>query len=265
MREAAADEPALGGIFEPTDLSSGERRPLLIFLHGYGDTGKEAFEALALGDFGQRHRVFVLAPEGTPDSHGRQFWNSGSGCCDLERSGIDHAKRLGALIDRWRERTDVDPQRVYVVGHSNGGFMAHRLACRMGDRLAAVASTAGAGPPATQACPVRTPIGVLQVQGDRDRIVRPEGGHIFDDRAQPAYLSTAETIAAWSQRLGCLETETSQVTPPGLPPMRIERHAPCHLGDLELWTIPGAGHGITSPALVDRIWSFLELHVKPAP
>jgi len=263
MPPPARDEPPLGDWFEPAELAEGERLPLLVFLHGYGDTGKEAFDALALRDFGRRHHVFVLAPEGTPDSHGRQFWNAGGGCCDFDRSGIDHAKRIAALIDRWRARPDVDPQRVYVVGHSNGGFMAHRLACRMGDRLAAVASTGGAGPAATQPCPVMSPIGVLEVHGDRDRIVRYEGGHIFDDQTRDPYLSSAATAASWGQRLGCLGTETSDVTPPGMPPLRIERHTPCHLGDFELWTILGGGHGIDSPALLDRIWSFLAVHVKP--
>ena len=38
----------------------------------------------------------------------------------------------------------VDPQRIYVVGHSNGGFMSYRLACTRADRIAAIVSLAGA-------------------------------------------------------------------------------------------------------------------------
>jgi polyhydroxybutyrate depolymerase len=262
---AAAGEPPVAAMLEPTPLAPGQRLPLLIFLHGYGDTGQDAFEGLALGAFGRRHRVFVVAPNGTPDRRGRRFWNAGGGCCDLDRRGIDDVARIAALIDRWRARPDVDPRRVYVVGHSNGGFMAHRLACAIGDRLAAVASTGGAGPPATRACAVTSPIGVLEVHGDADRIVRYQGGQIFDDPTSEPYLAAPATLDAWAQRLACDATATTDAAAtPDIPLLHVERRAPCRLGNAELWTIPGGGHGILSPALLERIWSFLARNVKPA-
>ena len=63
----------------------------------------------------------------------------------LRRAPVDNLSRLETLIDHWRQRPDVNPTRVYLIGFSNGGFMAHRLACWMDDRLAAVVSLAGAG------------------------------------------------------------------------------------------------------------------------
>ena len=54
-------------IFEPSDLAPGERRPLLIFLHGLGASGKTAFDVLHLAAFGARERVFVIAPDGNLD------------------------------------------------------------------------------------------------------------------------------------------------------------------------------------------------------
>jgi len=256
---AAAGEPPPATWFAPDDRSAGERLPLLIVLHGYGDSGQGMADGLQLAAFARRHRAVVVAPNGTPDRRGRLFWNAGGGCCDLDRSGIDDVARLTALIDRWRARPDVDPRRVYVVGHSNGGFMAHRLACAIADRLTAVASTGGAGPTASTQCQPAAPIAVLEVHGDADRIVRYGGGRIFDQPTSEPYPSAAATLDGWARRLGCAGGATSELAgaPPELPALRVERRAPCRRGRAELWTIPGAGHGIASPALLERIWAFL--------
>src|SRR6188768_2177526 len=58
-------------IHQPSGLSPGERRPLLIFLHGLGASGKVAFDGLHLAAFGARERVFVLAPDGSVDRQRR--------------------------------------------------------------------------------------------------------------------------------------------------------------------------------------------------
>ena len=38
---------------------------------------------------------------------------------------------------------NVDPGRVCLIGHSNGGFMSHRFACDRADLVAAIVSLAG--------------------------------------------------------------------------------------------------------------------------
>ncbi|HEX2674345.1 MAG TPA: PHB depolymerase family esterase, partial [Polyangiaceae bacterium] len=135
---SAASDPLIlpaAQIYQPSGLAKGERRPLLIFLHGLGASGKTAFDVLRLAAFGARERVFVIAPDGAVDGQKRQFWNAGSACCNFDHRDIDDVARLGQLIDAWRARPDVDSNRIYVTGHSNGGFMTERLACALGDRI----------------------------------------------------------------------------------------------------------------------------------
>ena len=48
------------------------------------------------------------------------------------------------VIDKLIEEYKVDKNRIYVVGWSNGGTMAYRLACEMSDRIAGVISYVGA-------------------------------------------------------------------------------------------------------------------------
>ena len=51
---------------------------------------------------------------------------------------------LRAIIRDVMARYPVDRRRVFVVGHSNGGFMAYRMACEASDLVTGVVSLAGA-------------------------------------------------------------------------------------------------------------------------
>jgi polyhydroxybutyrate depolymerase len=253
--------PPEAAVFEPSGMAPGERRPLLVALHGLGGSGARLFEQLGLAALGRSQRLFVVAPDGTLDRQGRRFWNAGGACCDFDHAAVDDVGRLTSLIDDWRARPAVDPRRVYVVGYSNGGFMAHRLACVIGDRLAAIASLAGAGPDPGQPCAATSPIGVLEAHGDRDPIVAYQGGRVFGDPRLLAHPAARETLDGWASRLGCRATRTDSAV--GAAGARVTRAAGCRSGSAELWTIAGGGHDIIAPALLDDVWGFLLQRSKP--
>ena len=46
---------------------------------------------------------------------------------------MDDAGYILNLIDEARLRFNVAADRVYLFGHSNGGFMAHKMACEHAD------------------------------------------------------------------------------------------------------------------------------------
>lgn len=52
---------------------------------------------------------------------------------------MDDIAFMRALIDHLVADENGDPARVYVVGVSSGGFLVPRIACEMGDEVAAVA------------------------------------------------------------------------------------------------------------------------------
>ena len=253
-------------IYQPSGLAKGERRPLLIFLHGLGASGKTAFDVLHLAAFGARERVFVLAPDGSLDRQKRQFWNAGAACCNFDRRDIDDVARLGQLIDTWRARPDVDSSRIYVMGHSNGGFMTERLACALGDRITAAASMAGAAPPMTQTCTRTKKLALLEVHGDADDIVRYAGGSVFDSAALAPFPGTQQGFRDWSQRLGCAgaaQPGPDRDLDPRLADAetRVERFTNCASGSVELWTVRGGNHYVgTGQQAFEAIWQFLSAH-----
>jgi polyhydroxybutyrate depolymerase len=252
------------------DLVPGERRPLLVFLHGLGGSGAEALAIPAIRALAERGRMVLVAPDGTFDRAGRRFWNAGPACCNFDGKAVNDVARLQELITRWLERPEIDPARAYVVGFSNGGFMAHRLACLMDDQLAAVVSIAGAGRGPEEACAPVSSIAVLEVHGDADPVVRYDGGRVFGDPRLAPHPSASRTFQDWAERLGCLRATSPKVTVLDLDPRlpgpetRVESYAGCPSGTAELWTVRGGGHQLGPPALLAQVGAFLAAHPKTA-
>src|SRR6478736_2319423 len=153
------------------------------------------------------------APNDNLEREGRRFWNAGGACCNFDGKAVNDVARLEALLFHWTQRPEIDPARVYVVGFSNGGFMAHRLACYMDDRLAAIVSIGGAGRARAEACAPVSTIAALEIHGDADPIVRYGAGQVLDNRAADPHPSAPETFADWAERLGC-QTQTNPQTKP---------------------------------------------------
>jgi polyhydroxybutyrate depolymerase len=150
---------------------------------------------------------------------------------------------------------DIDARRLFVIGFSNGGFMAHRLACARGSDLAGIASMAGLGPVPGEACTPARPLRILEVHGGADVIVRPEGGRLFDDPNNPEHPALRVTIDAWARRNHCASAAPSSQTVdliPTLPGNETTRlaFAQC-AADVELWMIAGGGHmSVNAPGAV---------------
>jgi polyhydroxybutyrate depolymerase len=246
----------------PSDFGKNERRPLLVYLHGLGGSGRGAFDQLRLAEFGRRQRVFVVAPDGDRDSVGRRFWNAHPACCDFDGASPNDVARLERLISRLVSGERIDPNKVFVVGFSNGGFMAHRLGCRLGRQLAGIASIAGAGVAEDQLCRKDGELRVVEIHGDADRIVRYQGGGVFD-RPGPTHDSASATLQRWGRILECAgEPETG----PGLDldprlagaETTVLTLVSCRRGSAALWTVRGGGHALAGlPGLIQRVWAYL--------
>ncbi|HYQ46497.1 MAG TPA: alpha/beta fold hydrolase [Polyangiaceae bacterium] len=261
----AFDPPAVLRL--PDGLQTGERVPLLLVLHGFGVSSSLLIAKAGLNQVADQKKFAYLAPEGARDSLGRPFWNAGKSCCDLDHRRIDDVKRLRELLDANLTNASIDPKRVFVVGYSNGGFMAQRLACDVGDRIAAVVSVAGAAPTPDVPCTQHGALAVLEIHGDADPIVHYTGGTVFDRTDVAAHPSAPDTAHYWAQLLSCSSA------PRTLPNIDLEPYVPdsetsvqrfddCR-GAVELWTVKGGQHYVAlQPPALDAIWSFLQAHPK---
>jgi polyhydroxybutyrate depolymerase len=254
---------------EPLGWDRKTPAPLVVFLHGYGSSGAAHARALGLEAFADAHGFVLATPDGTIDSRGKRFWNATDACCDFDRTGVDDVRYIASILDELGRRLPIDPKRVYVAGHSNGGFLAHRLACDLAPRVAAAVSLAGAGWKDASRCAPSEPVSVLEIHGDADDVVRIDGGRVFD---QPVaeYPSALDTIAGWARRDACsgaLATDGKRIdfdaTRPGADTLETP-YSGCPAGvGVELWTIKGGSHHLApSPGALDAVWAWLEAHRK---
>jgi polyhydroxybutyrate depolymerase len=245
--------------------------PLLIVLHGYtgSGSGQEAYFHL---QHEAEQRGFVTAyPDGTKDSRGDRFWNATDACCNFDRRDMDDVGYLDGLITAIEAKVTVDPHRIYVAGHSNGGFMSYRLACTHADRIAAIVSLAGATFAKPADCRPSDPVAVLQIHGTADDTIAFKGGSIDGN----AYPGAEETGATWARYDGCAAAASpldqrfdldADLRDAGQPAeTTVKRWTGCKPGGaVELWTIPGGSHvPAISSAFGAAVLDFLEAHPKP--
>jgi predicted esterase len=159
----------------PTSYQPDTPAPLVLSLHRYNGDAVSQEVRMPLLPLVEEYGLLYVLPEGTLDCAGNRFWNATDACCDFEGSGVDDSGYLLALVDEIKAQLSVDDRRVYVVGHSNGGFMSYRMACDHSGIVAAIASLAGATYLEPSLCSPSEPVHVLQIHGTADPVV-PYGG-----------------------------------------------------------------------------------------
>ena len=163
----------------PERASPTEKIPLVLLLHGYGSSGARQEAYMKFSAIADQKKFALISPDGTTNRNADKFWNAGSICCDFYNSQVDDEQYLMDLISYSVKKYSLDKNRIYVVGHSNGGAMAYRLACKRPNTFAAVASLAGIGQFELTSCNGSSPLGSLHIHGTNDESVAFGGGFRF--------------------------------------------------------------------------------------
>lgn len=149
--------------------------PLLVVLHGGGGSGEQVREATRLDKFGVRQGFVVAFPDGTGRLPKKLLtWNSGGIDVYAQRHKIDDVDFLKNVVLNIQKKVPINADRIYVVGHSNGGMMCHRLAREAADVFDGIAVVAGAMNFTDNG--VHGPIATLLIHGTNDKNVPFEGG-----------------------------------------------------------------------------------------
>lgn len=172
-------------LYVPAIYNGSTLVPLVLNLHGYTSNNQQQE---FYGDFrpiADTANFLVVHPNGTMDPNGNRFWNTfNSG------SAVDDVAFLSALIDTLQATYNIDPNRIYSTGMSNGGFMSYTLACELNDRIAAIASVTGSMTAANlAACQPARPVPVMEIHGTADNVVPYNGANTL--------VSIPTLVAAW--------------------------------------------------------------------
>lgn len=164
--------------------------PLLFLFHGFGSSAAAILTYSAIGTHADRVGLVVVAPEGVFAS-----WNAGRCCGIAQQQGIDDVGLVRDLLGVLGAELCLDGSRIFAAGHSNGGFLAHRLACELSEHIVGIAPVA-ASLNITPCTPAR-PVSVLHVHARDDRIVPYEGGGLTGTEG------AVQSFTGWAQRSGC--------------------------------------------------------------
>ena len=193
--------------------------PLVVDLHGYSEGAELHASRTALGAHGDEHGFITVTPEGLGPV---PQW-------DLRVGGVDVAF-VGAVLDDVEAALCIDRDRIYVTGHSMGGFLISTIACSpLAARIAAFAPVAGMR--LVEPCQPPRTSPALAIHATGDDVVLYDGG-LSPAAADVLDLpedgpSIAAIVEAW----------------PG--------------GDARLHTIEGGTHAWPVEAN-DLIWDFFE-------
>lgn len=263
----------------PRSLPANQPAPLLVALHGGG--GNMRFQAddenYGLITKSEQAGFIAVFPNGYSrmPGGGLATWNAGNCCAQARDKGSDDVGFIRAMLADVQQRASIDPQRIYATGMSNGGMMAHRLACEATDLFAAIASVAGTDN--TRSCKPSRPIPVLIIHARNDDHVLYEGGagdKAFKDKSQVTdFTSVPETARRWMQRNQCSASAPAEITLQ-VQGARCERHvAACaNSAVLEVCTTETGGHSWPGAGKVrrgkegasqalsanDRMWDFFQ-------
>ena len=176
-------------LYVPTNVSTNP--PLLLNFHGFGGTASSQRDAADMTALADTERFILVYPQGSL-LNGSSHWNSASTDLANNKSSADDYGFITALIDRIDSGHNIDLNRVYAVGYSNGGFFSYALACYLSAKIAAIGSVSGTMADETRdKCSPSHPTSIIIIHGTADRTVPYNGG-------SAGLLSIPDTISYWT-------------------------------------------------------------------
>jgi polyhydroxybutyrate depolymerase len=231
--------------------------PLIVLIHGLGSSSAIIDSYFKLSSLVEERGFILAIPNGTMGPKGLA-WNGTDVCCSFGQEW-DDVGYLVAVIRDLQARYPIDAKRIFLVGHSNGGFMSHRMACEHPELIAGFVSLAGSNWSDPAKCTPKEPVNVLQVHGTKDPLIKYEGG----PRRGFVHPGAEGSLAIWAMRNGCkgalvpkkkeldLESEIKG------PETEVLAYEGCSAsGATELWRMREGGHlpkftAAWAPSIVD--------------
>lgn len=193
----------------PASYNSSQAAPLVIMLHGYTgtSTGHEQYTGFSIS--ADEEGYIVVYPDGLKypwNESNPQAWNAGA-IYEQWTGGTDDVGFLRKLIEEVMTYYNIDENRIYASGHSNGAFMCYRLAYEMSDVFAAIAPVSGQ----MLISPERGPdhqVSILHLHAIDDPSVLYQGRPNTEDLN---YDPVDTVLSNWAEWYGCAENADTLV------------------------------------------------------
>ena len=242
-------------IYVPESYDGTTSFPLLFNFHGGG--GNIAFH-IAIADMSpiaDTANFIVIYPQARPDpSDGNSFnW------IPKVPGTFDDVPFISSLIDTIASNYQIDQNRIYACGYSLGGDMSFELACKLNNKIAAIAPVARTmqANPDSFCFPVH-PTGILSILGTDDT-TSPYNGLTY--LGIEYYLSAAATHSYWATHNLCNPNATMNTVSPSVERYTWSTESGCAY--VEELKVIGGGHdwpgsfGNMTIDASEEIWQFV--------
>lgn len=236
-------------VYMPSKLNNKKKPPMVLCLHGFGQSAQKVIEMTGgkLNELAQRDGVVVVYPNAIAN-----HWNDKMGGVYKATDDVDDVGFISALIDKCKKKYNIDSNRIYVMGLSNGGGMTYRLSCEIPEKLKAIAPVISSmGVKSAKEYKKAKPLPILIMNGTSDPIVPWKGGEVnIDGNVMPILLSCDDNVLYWINRNGASKKAEVKNLP------HINKKDKSHIitetyksdngNDVILYKVVGGGHTLPS-------------------
>jgi polyhydroxybutyrate depolymerase len=190
-------------IYIPNSYDGTSAVPLLFNFHGFGGSASQFINDADMRAEAEANSFILVYPQGSC-LNGASHWNP----CPIDgdnKSTADDVGFVEAMISEISSQYNLDMERIYAAGYSNGGMMAYGLANYKSDLIAAVASVSGA----MLNCigPTSHPMPVVHLHGTSDGVIPYDGSNDWN--------SVQSTLDYWTSFNNTISTPTINVDTTG--------------------------------------------------
>jgi len=212
--------------------------PIVVALHGRGGSNKNWVQPLS--KFTNSGEFIGVYPQGHLNS-----WNLGQ-----EPSNADDIAFISNVIDTLLSYSNVDENKIFAVGNSNGSGMVNVLG-GVNKRLKAIAPIASQLTERTDIMSNAIPLSIFQVNGDQDLLIPIDGGM----KLGHPFLSVSESAKKWASNFNCNQYIAVEETEQSI----LHTYSDCDDSVVVKYLVlKGAGHNIARnySSLWNDVWDF---------
>ena len=160
-------------VYIPENYNHSIPTPILFAFHGFGGSNNFIMNSAGFNEIADEENFIVVYPQGSLILNLFAHWNVGG---FTQISNTDDVAFVDYLISSLSQMYNINLDRVYATGMSNGGFMSFLLACQLSNKIAAIASVTGSMTTQTlNECDPQREVPILQIHGTNDPIVPYNG------------------------------------------------------------------------------------------
>lgn len=158
-------------LYVPSSYNSANPTPVVMNFHGFGGQAAEYMNYADMRSLADAENFILVYPQGTC-LDGSSHWNTSLPGGD-NKSSADDFGFIEALINDLNSGYNINQERIYACGYSNGGMFAYGLANYKSNLVAAVASVSGTMLDFN--APTSHPMPVIHLHGTNDGVIPYNG------------------------------------------------------------------------------------------